>query len=116
MLPKWGHILENSDIYKLLYFLVMKSYNIVYMGWCLVAFVFLKYERWIVVYGAVNYYGFVVLIGWAAFYHSYRQLVRGGSRREAGEETKLKEKNSEEISPATGTQSEEKKPEEKKAD
>lgn len=111
VLPKWGHILENSDIYKLLYFVVLKSYNIVYMGWCLVAFVFLKYERWIIVYGAVNYYGFVVLIGWAAFYHSYRQLTRGGSRREAGEDRKLQEKKSEEIS-----QSEEKKPEEKKAD
>ncbi|XP_017107728.2 lysophospholipid acyltransferase 5 [Drosophila bipectinata] len=116
VLPKWGHILENSDIYKLVYFLALKSYNIVYMGWCLVAFVFLKYERWIVVYGAVNYYGFLVLIGWAVFYHSYRQLARGESRREAGEDRRVQQKKSEEISAAGGTQSEEKKPEEKKAD
>lgn len=81
MLPQWGHILNNSDIYKLLYFITLKSYNVVYMGWCLTAFVFLKYERWIVVYGAVSYYGFTFLVLWAAFYHTFNHFFRSSSRK-----------------------------------
>jgi len=87
----------------------MKSYNVVYMGWCLTAFVFLKYERWIVVYGAVNYYGFTVLIVWAVFYHTYNHLFRISSRKEAGEDGKLEDKSTEKLT-------EEKKPEDKKSE
>ncbi|KAH8373378.1 hypothetical protein KR009_004577 [Drosophila setifemur] len=115
VLPNWGHILNNSDIYKLLYFITLKSYNIVYMGWCLTAFVFLKYERWIIVYGAVNYYGFTFLILWAAFYHGYIHFARGSSRKDAGEEKKLEEQKSKENI-ASENQSEQRKQEDKKAD
>ncbi|XP_043646797.1 lysophospholipid acyltransferase 5 [Drosophila teissieri] len=109
VLPQWGHILNHSDIYKLLYFFTLKSYNIVYMGWCLTAFVFLKYERWIVVYGAVSYYGFTVLILWAAFYHTYNHFFRSSSRKEAGEDQKLEDKSTDKLI-------EEKKPEDKKSE
>ncbi|XP_017072122.1 lysophospholipid acyltransferase 5 [Drosophila eugracilis] len=109
VLPKWGHILNNSDIYKLLYFITLKSYNIVYMGWCLTAFVFLKYERWIVVYGAVNYYGFTLLFVWAAFYHTYNHFFWSTSRKEIGEKENLEVKNTEQHS-------EEKKSVDKKSD
>ncbi|SPP76564.1 lysophospholipid acyltransferase 5 [Drosophila guanche] len=80
VLPQYGHFLNNSDMYKVLYFVALKSYNIVFMGWCLAAFVFLKYERWIVVFGAVNYYGFIYLLIWMAFYQSYRHFTRKSSR------------------------------------
>ncbi|ALC45161.1 nes [Drosophila busckii] len=71
VLPKYGETLENSKIYAVLYFICLKSYNIVYMGWCLTAFVFLKYERWITVFGAVNYFGFIYMIIWVAAYNGY---------------------------------------------
>ncbi|KAH8270408.1 hypothetical protein KR018_009763 [Drosophila ironensis] len=90
VLPRWGHILNESDLYRVLYFFALKSYNIVFMGWCLTAFVFLKYERWIVVYKAVNFYGFALLFLWAVFYNVYRNFVASakprGSRSPAGAE------------------------------
>lgn len=109
VLPQWGHILNNSDIYKLLYFITLKSYNVVYMGWCLTAFVFLKYERWIVVYGAVSYYGFTFLVLWAAFYHTFNHFFRSSSRKLAGEDQKLQDSNTDKLV-------EEKKPEDKKSE
>ncbi|XP_062136391.1 lysophospholipid acyltransferase 5 isoform X1 [Drosophila sulfurigaster albostrigata] len=72
VLPKYGETLNNSKIYSILYFFCLKSYNIVYMGWCLTSFVFLKYERWITVYSAVNYFGFIYMLIWACIYHGYR--------------------------------------------
>ncbi|EDV97950.1 lysophospholipid acyltransferase 5 [Drosophila grimshawi] len=72
VLPKYGETLNNSKIYGVIYFLCLKSYNIVYMGWCLTAFVFLKYERWITVFSAVNYYGFIYMLIWAIFYRGFR--------------------------------------------
>ncbi|EDW30929.1 GL12606 [Drosophila persimilis] len=42
VLPRYGNFLNSSDVYKILYFATLKSYNIVYMGWCLASFVFLK--------------------------------------------------------------------------
>jgi len=57
-----------------------------------------------VVYGAVNYYGFTVLIVWAVFYHTYNHLFRISSRKEAGED-----KSTEKLT-------EEKKPEDKKSE
>ncbi|EDW36836.1 GL25842 [Drosophila persimilis] len=71
ILPQYGSILSRSDIYNVLYFVTLKSYNIVYMGWGLTPFVFLKYERWIVVFAAVNYFGFIYLIIWAVFYQTF---------------------------------------------
>lgn len=62
-------------IYKVLYFVSLKSYNIVYMGWCLTSFVFLKYERWITVFSAVNYFGFIYMFIWACLFHGYRHFV-----------------------------------------
>lgn len=67
-------------IYKILNFVALKSYNIVYMGWCLTSFVFLKYERWIKVYAAVNYFGFIYMIIWACMFRGYRFLVGKESR------------------------------------
>ncbi|KAH8360525.1 lysophospholipid acyltransferase 5 [Drosophila serrata] len=95
VLPKWGDVLNSSDIYRLLYFIALKSYNICFMGWCLTAFVYLKYERWIVVFGAVNYYGFIFLILWAAFYHTYRTFFRVSSRNPGGEDVKQVENTTE---------------------
>lgn len=80
VLPKYGETLNNSMIYKILNFVALKSYNIVYMGWCLTSFVFLKYERWIKVYAAVNYFGFIYMIIWACMFRGYRFLVGKESR------------------------------------
>ncbi|TDG44010.1 hypothetical protein AWZ03_009559 [Drosophila navojoa] len=75
VLPRYGETLNNSMIYKALYFVSLKSYNIVYMGWCLTSFVFLKYERWITVFRAVNYFGFVYMLIWACLFHGYRHFI-----------------------------------------
>lgn len=76
MLPQYGEMLNNSQIYTVLNFLCLKSYNIIYMGWCLTSFVFLKYERWITVFSAVNYFGFIYMLIWAFMYNGYRYYTR----------------------------------------
>ncbi|KAH8307242.1 hypothetical protein KR044_008434, partial [Drosophila immigrans] len=80
VLPKYGETLNNSKIYAILYFFCLKSYNIVYMGWCLTSFVFLKYERWITVFSAVNYFGFIYMLIWACFYNGYRYYRKSQPR------------------------------------
>ncbi|XP_030370390.1 lysophospholipid acyltransferase 5 [Scaptodrosophila lebanonensis] len=81
VLPKYGEVLKNSRVYTVAYFVALKSYNIIYMGWCLCAFVFLKYERWIVVFKAVNYFGFIYMLVWACIYHGYRFYLRSTAKR-----------------------------------
>ncbi|KAH8408074.1 hypothetical protein KR222_008826, partial [Zaprionus bogoriensis] len=81
VLSKYGDRLNNSKVYAVVYFFCLKSYNIVYMGWCLTSFVFLKYERWIVVYRAVNYFGFIYMFVWSVGYNGYR-FYRGKEPRQ----------------------------------
>ncbi|KAH8371856.1 hypothetical protein KR093_009114, partial [Drosophila rubida] len=81
ILPKYGETLNNSKIYAIAYFVCLKSYNIVYMGWCLTSFVFLKYERWITVYRAVNYFGFIYMLIWAVLYNGYLYYRKTQSRQ-----------------------------------
>lgn len=76
VLPKYGEMLNNSKIYAIIYFLCLKSYNIIYMGWCLTSFVFLKYERWITVFSAVNYFGFIYMLIWACMFNGYRYFLK----------------------------------------
>lgn len=76
VIPVYGEKLNDSTIYKILYFVCLKSYNIIYMGWCLTSFVFLKYDRWMTVYGAVNYFGFIYMILWVILYKGYRHYKK----------------------------------------
>ncbi|XP_064545966.1 lysophospholipid acyltransferase 5 [Drosophila montana] len=92
VLPKYGEMLNDSQIYTVLSFLCLKSYNIVYMGWCLTSFAFLKYERWITVYSAVNYFGFIYILIWAVMYNGYRYYLRIQPKdRQAGPTTTIKQ-------------------------
>jgi len=81
-LPTYGETLNNSKIYAVIYFICLKSYNIVYMGWCLTSFVFLKYERWITVFSAVNYFGFIYMLIWACMFHGYRYYLKTQPRQQ----------------------------------
>ncbi|KAL7734349.1 hypothetical protein ACLKA6_010686 [Drosophila palustris] len=82
VLPTYGETLNNSKIYAIIYFVTLKSYNIVYMGWCLTSFVFLKYERWITVFGAVNYFGFIYMLIWACMFNGYRYFLKKQPREQ----------------------------------
>lgn len=53
------------------------------MGWCLTPFIFLSYDRWLEVFRAVNYFGFVYLAIWFVIYKVYKAM---GSKSRAREE------------------------------
>ncbi|XP_037936628.1 lysophospholipid acyltransferase 5 [Teleopsis dalmanni] len=80
VLPQYGHILNASVPFKCLKFAALKSYNIIYMGWCLTPFVFLSYSRWISVMSAVNYFGFVYMAIWFLIYKIYQFQKRSAMK------------------------------------
>lgn len=60
--------LVNMLPFKIVKFVALKSYNLIYMGWCLTPFIFLSYERWIEVCKAVNFFGLVYVVVWFVIY------------------------------------------------
>ncbi|XP_068148421.1 lysophospholipid acyltransferase 5 [Drosophila tropicalis] len=92
ILPNYGNYFKDKAVYKALHFFALKSYNIIYMGWCLSSFVFLKYERWIRVYSAVNYFGFIYMLIWAAIYHGYFYFFEGPRQQQVKRETGRRDK------------------------
>ena len=66
--------LVNTLPFKILKFLALKSYNLIYMGWCLTPFIFLSYDRWIEVFKSIHYFGFVYCFIWFIIYKVYKVM------------------------------------------
>ncbi|XP_037824589.1 lysophospholipid acyltransferase 5 [Lucilia sericata] len=74
--------------FKILKFIALKSYNLIYMGWCLTPFIFLSYERWIEVFKAVNYFGFVYVAIWFVIY----KLIKAMSAKSRSKQERVASK------------------------
>ncbi|XP_055922101.1 lysophospholipid acyltransferase 5 [Eupeodes corollae] len=74
VIPKYGDILENSTTCKVVSFVFLKIYNIMFMGWCLIPFIFLSYDRYMHVYSTIGYYGFIMLGSFVVSLWSYKFL------------------------------------------
>ncbi|XP_055858144.1 lysophospholipid acyltransferase 5 [Episyrphus balteatus] len=72
VIPKYGDILNNSKACKVISFVLLKIYNIMFMGWCLIPFILLSYDRYMYVYSTLGYYGFVMLASWLIVYNGYK--------------------------------------------
>lgn len=79
--------LVNATPFKLLKFVALKAYNLIYMGWCLTPFIFLSFDRWIEVFKAVNYFGFIYVAVWFIIYKIYKS--RKPSQRKPSERVDL---------------------------
>ncbi|XP_005180676.1 lysophospholipid acyltransferase 5 [Musca domestica] len=83
IVPNYGGLV-NSMPFKLLKFIALKSYNLIYMGWCLTPFIFLSFDRWLEVFKAVNYFGFIYVAMWFIFFKVYKK-IKSAQRRKANE-------------------------------
>uniref|UniRef100_A0A1I8NPP7 Lysophospholipid acyltransferase 5 n=1 Tax=Stomoxys calcitrans TaxID=35570 RepID=A0A1I8NPP7_STOCA len=72
IVSKYSNIV-NTTPFKLLKIIALKSYNIIYMGWCLTPFIFLSFDRWLEVFRAVNYFGFIYLASWFILLQIYKR-------------------------------------------
>lgn len=70
IVPYLGSFVQTT-LYQIILFGSLKAYNVIFMGWCLAPFTFLHSYRWLQVFRAVNYYGFIWLGVWHVFYSIY---------------------------------------------
>lgn len=89
--PKYGDVLNNSAISKVITFILFKMYNILFMGWCLIPFILLSYDRYIRVYSKIGYYGFVMLFLIVAMQYVYKFAVKTKKQQLVNESDKKKE-------------------------
>lgn len=72
--PK-GNLVKSTPS-QVVIFILRQIYTLVGMGWCLVPFVFLSYDKWFSVYKTFNYIGFVLLVPWFLGHFIYNQFFR----------------------------------------
>lgn len=91
IIPKYGDIFNKNIICKTLAFVLLKVYNILFMGWCLVPFILLSYDRYMIVYNHLNYYGFIMLASWVVFYYAYKFVAKSNKKSNKIEDEQRKQ-------------------------
>lgn len=82
-------IFVQTTLYQIILFGLLKAYNVIFMGWCLAPFTFLHSYRWLQVFRAVNFYGFIWLGVWHFMYCIYNIYELLGKRGKGYGEKKL---------------------------
>lgn len=70
-----GSLKETNIIVKVILFAIMKFYNVAMMGWCLIPFVQLSYNKWMVIYSNSGFWGFYLLGIWTLINLLYQFLL-----------------------------------------
>lgn len=65
--PELERILQGTII-SLLIHILLRVYTFVFMGWCLIPFVLLTYDKYWRAFGAVNYVGMFLYVPWPILY------------------------------------------------
>ncbi|GJQ83403.1 nes [Trypoxylus dichotomus] len=63
----WAFLTENAMV-SLMIHILLRIYTFVFMGWCLLPFVLLTFDRYWRAYGAVNYMGMILYLPWPILY------------------------------------------------
>lgn len=87
VIPKYGDIANNNPMGRVISFLILKVYNILFMGWCLIPFILLSYDRYMIVYYHLKYYGFVMLATLAVACYAPK-LLKPKTRRSGDDQQK----------------------------